>query len=238
MQERIQKVRQRIHDACLRAQRSDDEITLVAISKYKPASQLLEAYNLGQWDFGENYVQEFEKKAEELEELENLRWHFTGHLQSRKSKHIAGKVALIHSVGSIKLLNQINKKTPEKSKQALLLQCNISQEESKSGFTHFQELEEVIAQRDTWKSLEIRGLMTMPPYQENPEDARPFFQELAQWRNRLQESQSIQLPWLSMGMSHDFEVAIEEGATHIRVGTALFGKRETAVAQETLREKR
>ena len=224
--ERLQTIHKRIKKACEQAGREPSSVTLVAISKTKPAEMLQEAFETGQLDFGENYVQEMLDKQEVLAELEEkgLRWHFTGHLQRNKVRKIAGRTHLVHAVHSYSLAQELEKRTPEGQKQAILLQCNRSQEESKSGFLKYEDVLEVLQQ--PWERLEIQGLMEIPAWDADPEAVRPSFRKLREWRDRLQEDSGLTLPHLSMGMSNDLEVAVQEGATFVRIGTAIFGPRE------------
>lgn len=224
--ERLQHIHERIEKACQKAGRDPSSVTLVAISKTKPVEMLQEAFDSGQLDFGENYVQEMLDKQEVLTDLEQqgLRWHFTGHLQRNKVRKIAGRTHFIHAVHSLSLAKELEKRTPEGQKQIILLQCNLSQEESKSGFLEYSDVLEVLLQ--PWKRLEIQGLMEIPAWDADPEAVRPSFRKLREWRDRLQEDSGQSLPHLSMGMSNDLEVAVEEGATFVRIGTAIFGPRE------------
>ncbi|TNE48210.1 MAG: YggS family pyridoxal phosphate-dependent enzyme [Deltaproteobacteria bacterium] len=225
--ERIQDVLRRFHQACEQAGRDPSEVTLLAVSKWKPASAIRTAWEHGLRQFGESYVQEWKDKRLELEDLEaeGLKWHIIGHLQRNKCKYIAGEVSLIHSVDSMSLLNEINRRTPEGSVQSVLLQFNVGQEDSKSGFVTLDDAREALQQ--DWPRLSIDGLMTLPPYMAEPEEVRPFFRQLHEWRERLRQEFGLPFPHLSMGMSHDLEVAIAEGSTCVRVGTAIFGPRES-----------
>lgn len=208
MEERVQR-------ACTRAGRSRSEITLLAVSKVFPASAIQDAYALGLREFGENYVQEFEDKRAELGTLDGARFHLIGHLQSNKSRRAAEVFDVIQTVDSAKLARRLG----EVGKQLdVMIEVKLSSEDAKSG----ADPDEVAALAEditSQPSLRLLGLMTMPPWSEDPEQSRPYFQQL----RRLAES--VSLKGLSMGMSHDLEVAIEEGATMVRVGTALFGKR-------------
>lgn len=223
--ERIKVVQDRFHQACEAANRDPSEVTLLAVSKRKPTSDIRLAWELGLTQFGESYVQEWQNKREELEDLEQdgLQWHIIGHLQRNKCKYIAGNVSLIHSVDSLSLLKELNKRTPEGSQQSVLLQFNVGHEDSKSGFVTLEDAKEALQQE--WPRLSIEGLMTLPPYMAAPEEVRPFFRQISQWREELQQEFGVALPHLSMGMSHDMEVAIAEGSTCVRIGTAIFGNR-------------
>jgi len=228
MKERIARIHERMEKACTKANRGIDEVTLIAVSKYKPASDIEEARELGLTHFGESYVQEWIEKSSFLSEEKqlDLHWHFIGRLQRNKCKFVAGKVDLIHSVNTFKLLHEIERRTPDGLRQPVLLQCNLGEEDSKAGFRTFEELHACLAPESPWEKVEIQGLMALPPYEEDPEDVRPHFQKLRHWKEQLEKELESHLPVLSMGMSHDLEIAIEEGATMIRVGSAIFGARE------------
>lgn len=216
LQERLQEVEERILRAAGRAGRKREEITLVAVTKVFPASVIHEAYALGIRDFGENYVQEFERKAPEVAALASARFHLIGHLQSNKAKKAAALFQLIHTIDTPKLARRLNEAG---ARLDVFVEVKLSEEEAKSGVAP-ENLPELIEVIRGCSNLCLRGLMTMPPWSENAEDSRPYFQRL---RKLADEHR---LSCLSMGMSNDFEVAIEEGATHIRVGTALFGRRK------------
>jgi pyridoxal phosphate enzyme (YggS family) len=219
LRDRIEKVEARIRAAASRAGRRREEIALVAVTKTFPAAAIADAYALGLRDFGENYVQEFEAKAPVLP-LPNARFHLIGHLQANKSNRAAELFDVIQTVDSVRLARRLND-APTRRAQPLevLIEVKLSGESAKSG----AELEHVAALAGAlaaFPNLRLTGLMTMPPWSDEPENSRPFFRRLRAL------AASLRLPQLSMGMSHDFEVAIEEGATLVRVGTALFGSRE------------
>jgi pyridoxal phosphate enzyme (YggS family) len=227
LKENLEKVRERILQACSRANRNCSEITLLGATKTKPAYILRWAYELGLDTFGENRVQEFLKKWEELKDL-NIHWHFIGQLQSNKVKYILDKVELIHSVDRPSLVNEIQKRAEKKNieKVNILIEVNTGEEETKAGVHGKDELfrlTEYILKHAP--RITIKGLMTIPPYKENPEDVRPYFAYLRNLKRELEEEFKLNLPHLSMGMSHDFEIAIEEGATIVRIGSAIFGER-------------
>ena len=201
--------------ACEKANRARAEITLVAVSKVFPVSCLIEAYQAGARDFGENYVQEFESKWTEAKDLPGARFHFIGHLQSNKSRRASERFQCIQTVDSLKLAQRLNEGPHPLD---IFLEVKLSEEGSKAGIAP-EELGQLVEGVRALPNLRLRGLMTMPPWSENPELARPYFSRLRQL------AQQHSLAELSMGMSHDFEVAIEEGSTMIRVGTAIFGKR-------------
>jgi len=214
--ERLIKVEERIQNAAHRAGRKRDEITLIAVTKKFPAEVTREAYELGLRAFGENYVQEFERKHPSLSDLAGTEFHLIGHLQSNKSKIAGDLFQVIETVDSEKLarrLDQLNRPLE------VMIEVKLSHEESKEGAAP-ESLAALIAAIRACPNLRLTGLMTMPPWSDDPEITRPYFRELASLA-RLHG-----LTKLSMGMSHDLEAAIEEGATHVRVGTALFGPRK------------
>lgn len=205
----------RIQSACARAGRPRETVTLIAVSKVFPAQALEEAYEAGLREFGENYVQEFEAKSAQLGPLPGARFHLIGHLQSNKSRRAVELFDVIQTVDSEKLARRLNE--PGKPLE-VMIELKLSPEEAKAGAAP-ESLPGLIRAIREQGSLRLKGLMTMPPWSDDPEQSRPYFRRLRQLA--MDEG----LPCLSMGMSHDLEVAIEEGATHIRVGTALFGKR-------------
>ncbi len=226
LRKRITLVRERLSEACLKAGRGKNCAKLIGVTKTKPASLLRDACEIGLCTFGENRVQEFLKKWEELKDLP-VEWHFIGYLQSNKVKYIVDKVVLVHSVDRPSLVDELQKRVSKKGieKFPILIEVNVGGEETKAGVSPSEapKLLEYILKNAP--SLEVKGLMTVPPYREDPEEVRPFFAELRNLRNRLEEEFKISLPELSMGMSHDYPVAVKEGATMVRVGTAIFGER-------------
>lgn len=223
---RLAGVRRVMAEAARRAGRRPEEITLVAVSKTKSVEEIREAAQAGQLDFGENYAQELREKIAALGD-KRLRWHFIGHLQSNKVKYLAGEVVLIHSVDSMKLVEEIEKRAAARGRvQEILLEVNLGGEASKSGMRE-ADLPEVISAALARPHLKLTGLMTMPPYFPEAEQSRPFYRRLRELRDREQRRLAgrAELRELSMGLSHDFPVAIEEGATIVRVGTAIFGAR-------------
>lgn len=215
VRENLILVEDRIAKACQRAGRQREEITLVAVTKVFPAAAMLEAYDAGLREFGENYVQEFEGKYEEVRQLTGARFHLIGHLQSNKSRKAAEIFQVIQTVDSAKLARRLNE--AGQSLEAMI-EVKLSEEEAKHGCAP-ADLPTVIEGIRACPNLRLTGLMTMPPWSDDPELSRPYFQRLRELATQYG------LASLSMGMSHDLEAAIEEGATHIRVGTALFGKR-------------
>lgn len=226
IQNNIQNIRIRIDAACRRRGRDPDQVRLVAVSKTKPAGQIEEAARAGQQLFGESYVQEFTDKREEVKLP--VTWHFIGHLQSNKVKYLRGKVSMIHSVDRLSLAEEINRQWQKIGETVdILLQVNLAEEASKSGATA-DAAEELARRLAALPHVRLRGLMTLPPYCDNPQDVRPYFSQLRHLSERIAELNlpNVSMTELSMGMSHDFEVAVEEGATLVRIGTAIFGERE------------
>ena len=218
-QERLQAVEARIQATLDRTGRKRSEITLVAVSKKFSAQRIREAYQAGLREFGENYVQEFAEKQPDLLELTDARFHLIGHLQSNKVRLASELFHVVETIDSSKLLRRLNAAAAEKAALIdVLLEMKLSSEESKTGGSPDQ-LAELIRTAASCPHLKLRGLMTIPPWSDDPEQSRPYFQHLAQL------GRQYGLPELSMGMSGDFEVALQEGATIIRVGTALFGAR-------------
>jgi PLP dependent protein len=219
LRERLNQVEERIHSAVKRAGRPRSEVTLIAVTKKFPASLTLEAYDLGLRHFGENYVQEFEAKHAALASLtrpgSDAVFHLIGHLQSNKSRIAAELFQVIETVDSEKLARRLDQSSIIRE---VMIEVKLSEEEAKAG-TAPEALSALIDGIRECPNLHLTGLMTMPPWSDNPEQTRPYFRKLAAL------ARAHGLPKLSMGMSHDLEAAIEEGATHIRVGTALFGPR-------------
>lgn len=222
LRERLQVVEERISRAAARAGRRREDITLVAVTKLFPAAVLVGAYSLGLRDFGENYVQEFERKAPPSEALPGARFHLIGHLQSNKSRRAAELFDVIQTVDSPRLARRLDEAPQRRANPIeVMIEVKLSGEATKGGADAeaLQQLAEAIR---GCPNLRLTGLMTMPPWSEDPEASRPYFRDLRELAARPG------LPQLSMGMSHDLEVAIEEGATMVRVGTALFGSRVNA----------
>ena len=217
--ERLTAVRSRIEAACVRAGRAPDSVVLVAVSKLQPASAVREAYEAGQRVFGENYVQELADKARSLEDLHDLRWHFIGHLQRNKAKDVVRVAHCVETLDSVRLAEALASRASERGRPLeVLLQVNVAREPQKAGCSP-EAVPELVAAVRALDALRLRGLMTVPPASDVPDDARPHFRAL----RALAEAQG--LPVLSMGMSADLEAAIAEGATVVRVGSAIFGRR-------------
>ena len=221
----LQDIQGRIRSAALAAGRDPASVRLVAVSKTRPAGDVREACRAGQSVFGENYVQELAAKATEVSEP--VEWHFIGHLQSNKVRQLAGMVAMIHSVDRLSLAQEVSRQWGMLGRCCdILVQVNLSGEASKSGTTEAEALQLVRAVA-ALPHVRIRGLMTMPPFFDDPEAARPFFAELLRLSRRIAAEgiPAVEMRELSMGMSGDFEAAIREGATLVRVGTSIFGAR-------------
>ena len=224
--QRIAEVREQIRLHCEKAGRNPSEVTLIAVSKTKPVSMIEEAIAAGHTEFGENKVQEMCEKHEILKD-KPIHWHLIGHLQSNKVKKAVAVSEVIHSVDSVALAEEINKQAAKIDKvQDILLEINVAEEESKFGIT-VDSAEETVRAIAGLKNIRLRGFMTVAPYTEDPETNRPYFSRLAQLMVDInaQNIDNIHVDMLSMGMSGDYGVAVEEGATHIRVGTYLFGER-------------
>lgn len=223
----IECVKKRIEDAALSAGRQPEDIKLVAVSKRVEAERVIQALELGLDTFGENYAQELRDKTQIVEEgsVKKASWHFIGSLQKNKVKYLVGNVELIHSLDSLSVAEEINKKAGKLGeRQAVLIEVNTGGEESKGGIEP-DKVKAFLKEIGELNNIRIKGLMTMPPYFDDPEKARPYFIELRELRDKL-SPEHAELTELSMGMSGDFEVAIEEGATLIRVGTSIFGPRD------------
>ena len=227
LKQQLEKVRERIRQAAESSNRDADSVRLVAVSKTVAADIVREAIEAGVTVLGENYVQEARDKFKALVQYP-VSWHFIGHLQSNKAKYAVRLFDLIHSVDSLKLARELDKQAAKVDKvQQILVQVNISGEDTKSGISA-DEAPGLIAEIGRLKNIDVKGLMTMPPYFYQPEKVRPFFAALRQLRDRIkaQSLPNVSLEELSMGMTGDFEVAIKEGATLVRIGTAIFGERK------------
>jgi len=225
IKENVARVRERIAAACRRCGRAPDDVKLLAVSKTFPPESIRAAYEVGLREFGENRVQEAKVKRPALAEL-SITWHLVGHLQTNKAKAARELFHWVHSVDSFRLAQKLEQAAPGGSRLPMLLEVNLGGEESKAGVgaPEIAQLTEQISQLAT---LEIRGLMVIPPFFDDPERVRPYFRRLRELAQEIDARNiaNVSMRELSMGMSHDFEVAIEEGATIIRVGTAIFGQR-------------
>lgn len=222
--ERVRAVRRRIEEAAAACGRDPAEIRLVAVSKTWPPQAVVAAHEAGLGVFGENYVQEARDKIAALAALP-LRWHLIGHLQTNKAKFAVRLFDLIHTLDSVRLAREIDRLAARLPKvQDVLIQVSLAGEETKSGASP-AEVPALLAEASRLSHLRVLGLMTIPPYFDDPERARPYFARLRALRDRLEEESGIALPELSMGMTGDFEAAIAEGATLVRIGTAIFGNR-------------
>ena len=223
--ENIKEVEEKIQKACEKSGRNPKEVTLIAVSKTKPYTCIEEAMKSGVLDYGENKVQELSEKYDILPK--KLRFHMIGHLQRNKVKYLVGKVVLIHSVDSLRLAEQIEKEFAKNDEIAnILIEVNMAQEESKFGITS-AETEELIREISKFPHIRIQGLMTIAPYTDNPETNRVYFRNMKQLSVDISKKNidNVRMDILSMGMTGDYEVAIEEGATMVRVGTGIFGER-------------
>jgi pyridoxal phosphate enzyme (YggS family) len=228
--ENITQIRERIRFAAQRAGRDPDAVTLMAVSKTFPPEAIRAAYDAGIRVFGENRVQEFAGKIESLHGLTDARWHMIGHLQTNKAAKAAELFHAIDSVDTLKLAEKLNDAARKYGKKrTVLIEVNVGGEAAKSGVPpDSPELENLLSSAAGLDFLEVSGLMTIPPYTEDPLAARPYFRRLRELQDQIvaRNLPSISMTTLSMGMSHDFEVAIEEGSTCVRVGTAIFGERQ------------
>jgi pyridoxal phosphate enzyme (YggS family) len=232
LQNRLRSVQHEIMAACQNAGIKPNKVQLLAVSKTHPSEMIQWAHEIGQLDFGENYVQEANAKQKELSHLP-LRWHFIGQLQKNKVKSVVGAFSLIHSVDSFELAQKIALKAQELNlQQKILLEVNLGDESTKGGFSKALLLEQ-FHQIMELPHLEVAGLMALPPLFDDPEQTRPYFKELRQLFETLQThlppQRQASWQWLSMGTTHDFPVAIEEGANIVRVGTAIFGERQPKI---------
>ena len=228
LQNNLIQVEQNIEEACRRAGRDRSEVTLIAVSKTKPAETLQEAYDLGVRVFGENKVQEMADKYEVLPK--DIRWHLIGHLQRNKVKYIIDKAVLIHSVDSLRLAQTIEKEAKKHNLTAhILIEVNVAREESKFGIFP-EDLEALVDEIAKLPHIQVDGLMTIAPFVPDPEENRPVFRELRKLSVDISAKKvdNVNMSVLSMGMTNDYQVAIEEGATMVRVGTGIFGARNYA----------
>ena len=225
LKENIEAVRKNIEKACEKSGRDPKDVLLLPVSKTKPVEMIQELYDLGIRSFGENYVQELCDKVDKLSD--DINWHMIGHLQRNKVKYIVGKVAMIHSVDSIRLAEAISKEAVKKDVTVdILIEVNVGMEENKFGIT-VESAYEDIKEMAKLPNIAIKGLMTSAPFVENSEDNRKYFRQLKQLSVDIQSKNidNVDMSVLSMGMTGDYQVAVEEGATHVRVGTGIFGER-------------
>ena len=221
--ENINKIRQEISNICHKCGRDPKEITLIAVSKNNPLSAIEEVEKCGLTQFGENKAQELRDKSEI--KSDGVFWHFIGHLQTNKVKYVIKVSELIHSVDSAKVLEEINKRAESENKiQKILFEVNTADQSNKFGLKDFDSLEALINSAKELPHVEVKGLMTMAPYTDDRDLIRECFIQLREWKEKLNEKGN-KLIDLSMGMTNDFDIAIEEGSTIIRIGTAIFGER-------------
>lgn len=226
IQVQLEEVRSQIKETAYRVNRNPEDITLIAVSKTYPASVIEEAIANGCMDFGENHVQELCQKIESINTP--VKWHLIGHLQTNKVKYIIGKTELIHSLDSLRLAEEIEKQSAKKGIiTRVLVEVNVAEEASKYGFK-IEEVIEVMKQLNEMSHIKVEGLMTVAPFVENPEENRTIFRKLYRLSVDIQKQKfdNISTNILSMGMSNDYKIAIEEGATMVRVGSAIFGNRD------------
>jgi hypothetical protein len=231
--EKLIEVRNRIETVCGRCGRKPEEVLLVAVSKTFGWETVQEAVIAGQRDFGENYVQELTEKRSAFSDRE-IRWHYIGHLQSNKAKYIAEFVHMIHSVDNEHIAQELDRRAEKTNRSIdILLEVHTTDEATKFGVLPSKTVELAKAISDL-KRLRIRGLMTMGPFSEDPNDSRPSFRQLAELKKKIESEgiENVTMRHLSMGMTHDFEVGIEEGATIVRIGTAIFGSRTRALNEK------
>lgn len=225
IKENLKKVQERIEAACQRSGRKTSDVTLIAVSKTKPEEDIMALYETGQRDFGENYIQELRKKHDDLPK--DIRWHMIGHLQRNKVKYIAEYVSLIHSVDSLLLAQTIEKEAVKHDRVIpILIEVNVAREESKFGVS-IEDAPKLADQIADLPHVRVEGFMTSAPFVEDPEEDRPVFRSLRQLSVDMNSKNynNVNVNVLSMGMTNDFEVAVEEGSTMVRVGTAIFGER-------------
>ena len=224
-------IHQRISTAARRSGRNPDDIALMAVSKTFPARAIKEAYVAGQRLFGENRVQEYDEKFPAVAAIPDVHFHMIGHLQSNKTAKAAEIFHAVDSIDSARLAQRLNEAAQKLGKTLnVLLEINVGGEEAKSGLAPgSSEIENILQQASNWPNLQLRGLMTIPPFTDDPGGTRPYFRRLRELKDRLaaRNFPGVTLDTLSMGMSHDFEVAIEEGSTCVRIGTAIFGERHS-----------
>ena len=232
LKDQLQEVEKRIQAACDRAGRKREEVTLIAVSKTKPVETLQEAYDLGVRIFGENKVQELTAKYEALPK--DIHWHMIGHMQRNKVKYIIDKVSMVHSVDSVRLAEAIEKEAAKKDIfMPVLIEVNVAGEESKFGLS-VEEVLPFLEEISSYEHLQVKGLMTIAPFVANPEENREVFQKLKKLSVDIaaKNINNVNMSVLSMGMTNDYQVAVEEGATMVRVGTGIFGERDYSIKED------
>jgi hypothetical protein len=226
IKENIEKIREIIYRSAEKVGRNPDEIIILAASKTQSVERIKEAYNAGIRYFGENRVQEGIKKIQQLSDIKDIHWHLIGGLQTNKAKYAVKYFELIHSLDRASLAEELNKRAKKENKvQDVLIEVNIGEEESKYGVKP-DNLNKLFEYSLGKENIRVLGLMCIPPYFENKEKSRPYFARLREMKEKLEKDFGLNLPHLSMGMSHDFDIAVEEGATIVRIGTAIFGERK------------
>ena len=232
LETQLKEVEAKIQAACDRAGRKREEVTLIAVSKTKPIEMLQEAYDLGVRVFGENKVQEITAKYDALPD--DIHWHMIGHLQTNKVKYIIDKVSMVHSVDSVRLAEAIEKEAAKKDIcMPVLIEVNVAGEESKFGLS-VEEVLPFLEEISSYEHLQVKGLMTIAPFVANPEENREVFQKLKKLSVDIaaKNNNNVNMSVLSMGMTNDYQVAVEEGATMVRVGTGIFGERDYSIKED------
>ncbi len=221
----VERIKEIIKDTAEKCGRDEKEIILLAASKTQPVEKLIQAYEAGIRYFGENKVQEGIKKIEALSGYKDIHWHMIGHLQTNKVKYAVRYYEMIHSIDRKSLIDELEKRAEKIDKiQDVLIEVNVGKEESKHGI-HPENLKDLFEYLLQKQHIKVHGLMCIPPYFEDKEKVRPYFRKLRELKEQLETEFDVVLPHLSMGMSHDFDVAVEEGATIVRIGSAIFGER-------------
>ena len=224
----IEKIKYEISEAVKKSGRKLEDINLIAVSKTFPSEMVEQAYDVGVKNFGENYVQDFLSKFDNLKD-KSINWHFIGHLQTNKVKFIFDKIYMLHTLDSLKLAEKLNKRLEQENKTLnVLIQVNVGKEITKYGIEE-DKVDDFFEKMDNFKNLIVKGFMTIPPFFEEPEKVRPYFVKLRKIYEKFlkyNNGKNLDIEHLSMGMTNDFKIAIEEGATYIRIGTAIFGKRK------------
>ena len=232
LKENLKEVQENILKACEKSGRNPEDVTLIAVSKTKPVPMLQEIYNENIRDFGENKVQELVEKYDELPQ--DIKWHMIGHLQRNKVKYIIDKVSMIHSVDSVRLAEAIEKEAAKKDIcMPVLIELNVAGEESKFGLS-VEEVLPFLEEISSYEHLQVKGLMTIAPFVANPEENREVFQKLKKLSVDIaaKNINNVNMSVLSMGMTNDYQVAVEEGATMVRVGTGIFGERDYSIKED------